>query len=86
MSVNTESFAVQARQHWAVNLPKKTSALKSRGLFVTETRKAATMANHLYVALVHQGISSAEAEQQALEKFILLTPEVALTNRHLRVA
>lgn len=73
MSIN--SLAAKARRHWATWRPKDTARLKSLGIFLRETKKAAVRANSEILSLMRQGYRQDEAEELVLPCHILLPPE-----------
>lgn len=68
-------YAAMARKHWATWLPNKTAELKASGDWMGETVAAGQLAQNQVSELMQQGQQKHEAEETALNQYVLLTPE-----------
>ena len=65
----------KAHKHWATWLPTRTADLKAEGMWETALRRAAISAQERMDVLMKKGLRAHEAEDVALQEFILLDPE-----------
>lgn len=75
--VDIATLAQKARHHWATWLPNKTEQLQADGEWIEATQAAAVQAHRLIVDLQQSGYQASEAEEIALNRYILLPAEPA---------
>lgn len=64
-----------ARKHWTKYLPAMTAALKKKGIFEREIKRAAEKARKEHAVLVASGAQIEASKEIVLKEYILLPPE-----------
>ena len=73
--MNQQTLVSKIRKHWAEYLPSKTAARKAAGEWDEAVQGAALAASRVIQDLQNQGYQAHEAEEVALQQYVLLPPE-----------
>lgn len=73
--MNQQTLTSKIRKHWSQYLPQKTAALKAAGEWNEAVQGAALAASRMIQDLQSQGYQAHEAEEAALQQYVLLPPE-----------
>ena len=73
--MNQQTLVSKIRKHWTEYLPQKTAELKAAGEWDEAVQGAALAASRVIQDLMNQGYQAHEAEEVALQQYVLLPPE-----------